>query len=500
MADGYVSNWGNDINNGLSWATAKKTAVAAKSAGLAPIYFKGFFNESFPDADGTHIYGINPEQSIIDGTGLSYAMRSGSNSAAYNIAYITFQNCPSVIFTGSVIGGPRAERIHHCVFKNNINNNLNYSAIIYNNLIYSTVKQTATFGILRYNNTVHNQVVSIEYITSLYSKNNIFSNCDIILPNTGGNPIDNNLYYTLFINCRFKFTGEASYTYPTGADDDAMLENLRTRMVTAFGGVSTNYLPNCKYYSGTYNNIFLDADNGNFNLVANCIATTMSSNGTYIGARPEGRKYNWSADWTNIVNIDSNGYIIDQTIDASAESHVLDVGYVRRILNLQVSGQRAYRNGQQVNTVSNLGSDITAGANVLTAGKIYQCLNDTVTLDGSVGTTFNPYQCYYAIDSGGGSGNNDLGFSGSGIMKEVLISDYTEKIQIRCSKTDPTLSTATLITCDLNESPIKVNVDTNGEPIYGSQDVGYTIGTATDLFTKYIKIYLKIKANNIAAR
>ena len=87
----------------------------------------------------------------------------------------------------------------------------------------------------------------------------------------------------------------------------------------------------------------------------------MNYNGQPIGAKPEGRVINYSDDYTSIVNVDSNGKVIDQTIDGSALGNVLDLGKTRQIINLQALGYRSLRNGVEINPTTNLGSQIAEG-------------------------------------------------------------------------------------------------------------------------------------------
>jgi hypothetical protein len=46
MAAGYVTNYGNVENDGLSLDTPKRSIQNANDTGLNPINFNGYFNES----------------------------------------------------------------------------------------------------------------------------------------------------------------------------------------------------------------------------------------------------------------------------------------------------------------------------------------------------------------------------------------------------------------------------------------------------------------------
>jgi len=120
-----------------------------------------------------------------------------------------------------------------------------------------------------------------------------------------------------------------------------------------------------------------------------------------------------------------------------------------------------------------------------------------VIIDNAVMTTLNPYETYIAVDEGGGAG---LGFTGTGKMKEVLIENYTQKVQMKFHKTDATLASANVITCFETESAVMVNVDGSGNPLYGDADTLYNAGTAVPLSARYRQGFILIKANNLPAR
>lgn len=486
MATVYFREWGNDNNSGSSVKNAKKTYYVAGTLQS----MQGYFN--LQDTSGAYMYITSPYLGnlILDGSFKSYLgyARDLTNTVVQN--YSAYTPGP---YGGSMI-------LYNCVLRK-INN-------IIRSETYATDQTKTVFDQISYMQlrlfrpvycTVHRSAVVTQcsHHTSYRgnANNTIFSDCVI---NISSDPIGiakNYFQFCLFVNTRFKFNGEATIEYPIGSSDLEKLGNLRDRMSIAYGGSPDDYLIGCRYYSGSYNDIFTDADKGDFNLVPNCIAANMSYNGDYIGARPEGT-IEKITDFTNLVNIDSSGNILDQNIDASADTDINDIGYIRKILNIGVGGQRAKRNGQSVNTESDLGAPISAGSSVMTAGKVYQCQDNTISIDNALSTSLIPFENYYAIDEGSGVG---LGFTGSGVMREVLIDSYPEKLQFKFSKTDPTLASATTITCFVKDGYVMVNVDGSGEPTHGDADVGYDAGTASILSTRYWKAFPLIKAFNITS-
>jgi len=475
MADGFVTNYGNDDNDGLTWETAKRSLQGAADAGFNIQHIKGLFNETLVNNYKYIGYG----NTILDFRFISYA-----HSQSY-LTSIDIRNIGGQSYKNAMI---------NCIITNNAKIIFGFDDAEFSVLNNTDFAENASYN---YNNITAFRCLA-EIVNSVFNeKDSIYAECNIEVKSKYIN-------FSLFINSQFKFTGgaigtdETTFEYPTGATDTAKLQNLGDRMAIVYGGLASDYLVGCKYYSGSYNDVFVDADNGDFNLVPFCIAAHMSYDGDYIGARPEGTKAEWNTDFSSIVNIDANGNVIDQTIDASAETNIIDIGHERDVLNFQALGQRAARNGQQVNTETNLGSNIAAGSSVLTDGSIYECVDDTIVRDDSGSTGQNPWETFTAVDEGSGVG---LGFLGDGEVKEVYIDDrYEEKVQFKSSKTDGALSTAVLITSKLHSDPVLVNVDGNGEPTHGDADVGYVEGTAIPLRSRYIQFFILIKANNLPAR
>ena len=500
MADSYLSNWGNDNNDGLSWETAKRSVQGIRDATLAggPVHAKGIFNE-----DSTiRILQGEDGYVIFDGTLKPYFILNLGYNQLLSLSNAIVQNFSDYAQTSNRF----YTHYYNCIIRNipgQFGETIDFQYVRRNLLVYKvgtilllhqsladhqncTYSATSLIRFHIYQFNVLGKHISNIYMSPTYSIEAVFP-----------------IRYSMFIGGSFKFIGgglgtdETVYTDPIGADDAAKMNNIRDRMAIVYGGVANDYLVDCLYYSGSYNDIFVDADNGDFSLVPNCLAAHMNYYGDYVGACKEGVPATWNADWTNIINIDSNGRIIDQNLDASAESVIKDIGHIRLVKDFAILGGLSLRNGQSLNNIPNVGIDIAAGSNVLTAGYVYQVYNNTIVTDDALATTYAPFECFRAVDEGGGAG---LGFSGDGVVRRVLIDDYDPKIQIKCSKTDPTLATATLITCKASDNPVFVNVDGAGEPLYGSGDAGYDAGTAVPLSTRYIKFFVQIKAWQLTAR
>jgi hypothetical protein len=483
MAAGFVRLWGDDANDGLTEAKAKRTLQGATDAALSP-----------KDVTGYYVEQVSGNIQIVNGTGYcvfdgvlktNFAGSSSGTSGAVFKSYTSYNgqntNGYNVFDALRVLSSTQS---YASTRKNDFNLFINNGTSLEN-----------AFGFAGQNNTYHNGWWKFfDRLTAGFLANNIYSNLQLHI----ATPTYITQYiYSLFINSTFKFTGgagvdEVSFTAPTGADDDAKLANLRDRMVVAYLGVASDYLLGCKYYSGSYDDIFVNADNGDFTLLPNSLAANLAYDGSYIGAKGIGYNIEFNTDFNSIVNISETastlGYVEDQETDATCISNIIDLGVVKNINNLSNLGLLATRNGMQLNTVTNLGVELSAGT-ALTELESYLVVNNTVTYNSITYNPWDTFQCLTGITA----------FTGSGQCREVDQDAYPEKLQIKTSKTDPTLSgvaTLTLYTID----DIEINEDANGIPTLGNADAGYVPGSAVNLDTRYIQIIVTIKAENLPAR
>ncbi len=492
----YVTNWGNDNNDGSSWELAKRTPVSNG-------YLKGWFNLFL--GDGFNV--IGEPIVVLNGEGtlpptLLYKSVSFTNAIVLNYRLISKNNTDNKIINSMIINcgigvSYRNTTMQHSIISRCFNGFLaNYNNNNYNNTIFKHD---------------HLTYIRLGALASSYEENTIVANCNIEFkyPKT--------VFRFLFINSKFKFyngtlgNDEADYTYPSGATDEDKLTNLRQRMATVYGGSPDDYLIGCKYYSrnapdgqeedagyiDAYNDIFVDADNDDFHIrpdvetVSGIPVHHMAWDGGYIGAKPVGFGYSLSA--FTLSNIGTDGKITDQETDATAaNSTIQDFGKIRKVQDFSMLGERAARNGQQINSVTNLGSPFSAGT-TLTAGKNYMCIDDVIHLD-TDNIDIDPWSTFYI------STDQTFSTAGTGRVQEVLLNDYDPKFKMKCSRTDNTLVSATEITMKVYETPM-VNVDVNGEPIAGNADAGYDEVTAQPLYARYVQITeVKVKANNLPAR
>ncbi|GAF05848.1 hypothetical protein [Saccharicrinis fermentans] len=482
MATGYVTNYGNSENDGLSWDTPKRSIQSAIDAGLSPIYVKGYHNESLAETSARHIYGDG--YIIIDGTLLSNFISYINYSYFLGLRIQNFDKlCSSNLFRATyrdVI----FSKIGYIYYKDDTIERAAQSCLFDS----ITTELVITGYAIRYNNTFYNSKISLSTFgcNSTYTYSNVYSECDLNIQ------ISPKFQYSLFHNCTFKFTGgdqdadETDYAAPVGDTDDDKLENIRTRMATVYGGSSSDYLIGCKYQ--TDGDLFIDADNENFYLVPGCTAASMSYKASYVGKYPEGAVAEIPADFTTYTNIDDDGNITDQTTNAYAETAIQDIGKLRHVNTLKALGERAVRNGNQVNADADLGDAIYPGTD-LTDGSTYIVRTEAISLTAS-GTTRDVGETFIA------SADDGLAFtSDTGYVQEVYL-DKPRCVEIKASKTDATLASATWIKLDLYETPY-VNYDENGLISAGNLDEGYDADAAEKMYIRYWKARIYVQAQNL---
>ncbi len=476
MVAGYVTNYGNVENDGLSWDTPKRSIQSAKDAGLYPQFIKGLFNESLS----------LPDQ-VFDGN--NHALLIGYPDLVLlggQLTNMEIRNYVSVRWSHGYTGGLRNSKLI------NVTNliHISHESIWHIRSLIANVKnQTIMYSYLRDNMTIYNCDIVFSYTSespSGFDKYALFSECKLKHTKL------TEFRYTLFHNCTFMFSGgglgtdETVYIAPTGATDTEKLENIRNRMATVYGGSSSDYLKGCKYQ--TDGDLFINPAKENFYLVPECLASKMSYEGSFVGKYPEGSLADFATDFASYTNIDANGDIIDQTVNATAETNINDLGKLRHISSLKALGERAIRNGNEVNLNANLGASVYPGTS-LTDGATYIVRTEAISLTAS-GITRDVGETFIATAADGLDFTSDTGYV------QQYIFDQNRTIEMKVSKTDAALSTAVWIKLKLDEMPM-VNYDANGVVQYGNADDNYDSGTAERMFIRYWKAKITVQAKNL---
>jgi len=492
MATYYVTNHGNDNNDGLSiknsWRSLNRVEKVLSNSHT--YYLDGTFYD-FHRIGYTYyriLIGINNTK--IDGKGYYNSPRKN-----VYLKYLEF-------FNFSCIFDYNTRPMYKCVFHDSYRfyrNASTTSSRIYYCLFYNI--NYITLGCYpNYNhNTFHN--CKEVRISNYDKKDMIFSNCTIKFY---GNL---NVQNSLFINCSFMFMNgkighdENTYAYPIGDTNEEKIQSLKDRMSVVYGKDSSEMFKYSIIFDGNYNEIFVDADNGDFHLVPNCIATKMDRDGNYIGALKVKEPTN--LDNFTLINVGTNGNIIDDNLDAKITSNIINLGKVRKITSFKNISKLFTENGTQLNLDTNFGGTVYSGTSGIIDQHKYMVFNDNIFLNSAYTPAYEPYETFNAsatdiiVDDSGTSGDGlDFITYNNGYIKEVLYDNSFEKFIIKCSKSDSTLSDAVELLMYVEDEPL-VNIDRFGKPIIGNADPLFNEETAVKLYTKYIQYIVEIKSNNI---
>jgi len=516
MANYYITNYGNDNNNGLSFDTPWRNLTMMNNIRSHRNYYylDGYFTgfESINRLYIRYIYGINNTKI------------NGNNSYRTDHQYCELYNLE--LFNFKVFAERIVLQVENCYFHDiyKLYNYASHSSANFKNCVFKNVNYISQAGVPQYSNNTF-FVCQYIYVGNYIKQNNIFYDCSINIFNKC------DIRRSLFMNCSFRFYGgglgndESTAIYPIGVTGEEKLQNLRDRMSTVYGGNANDYLFNCIYYTGSYNDIFVDADNDDFGLVQGCIAEHMSNFGSYIGAKKVTVKSN--INQSSLINVSTSGYIINQLNDAEYISETLDIGSVKKIKKFNIINELSVHNGFQINYDSTLGTIFNQGEDVLTNDNLYTVLSNNIKIDNASEDIYTTYDTFIAsaetpIDEYHGNGlgfkeycfeqgiYGTCGTNGSiiisdqecgtnGQVQEVIYENNMKKIKILTSKTDSTLNSSTELLMKISEEP-KVNVNILGEPIIGNADSSFDESNAVSLYTRYIKLNINIKSNNIPIR
>ena len=189
-------------------------------------------------------------------------------------------------------------------------------------------------------------------------------------------------------------------------------------MATVFGGSPDDYLIGCKYTDAPDTDFFIDPSRNNYYLVPNSLPTKMSYDGKYIGARPEGSFIAFNSSNFTYSNFDSNGNIVNQRIDATATSNIVDLLQIRTINKLDSLGQLAARNGNELNLTETILPNPLIYSDALTLGRTYKVYNGSITV---VATTYAIGDCFIAKGTSFISGADT--YNPTGITAGTLLVD-----------------------------------------------------------------------------
>ena len=413
MAAGFITNYGNQENDGLSFATPKRLL---NTSGFNPYYLNGTFFETFTQS--APLFGVNG--AIIDLDSSKPLPPASFRFVNMQLRNVLASNGEGTFTDSEFNKIETLQGIRHIFPTRCLFYNLGVSGT---NPAYSTIGSNSTY--------VGRGVASTFYFTQdtgiSIPHNNIFTNFLGGITLAGGFPsatLASNVKYTLFSKSKFKFiliggaNNETVFTAPVGATDQLKLDNLKTRMATVFGGASDDYLVGCKYTDAPDSTFFIDPARNNYYLVPGSLPTKMSYDGKYIGARPEGSFIAFNSSNFTYSNFDSNGNILDQRVDATATSSIVDLLQIRTINKLDSLGQLAARNGNELNLTETILPNPLIYTNALVLGRTYKVYNGSITVGSTV---YNIGDCFIAKGTSFFSGSDT--YNPTGITSGTLLVD-----------------------------------------------------------------------------
>lgn len=432
----YVAKWGNDATGNGSrdrpFLTIAKGTVNSTTNRLVVIG-TGVYREScavtntnaLPNifvADGNVTIegtGINNFLSnsqggyIFDGFKITNFLNIGNSAAQYALK---FTNCVISNILGTVENRSLLSR-------NNIYVNIN-------RLFDTTANGMTVSAFSRY--FVNNTFINIKNLQILQGTNvpfgliyNIYKNCNIQFQVATGS--DYNIYH----NCNFRFNATAG-TQPIGLPEDSgntyvpsgwmatrptTVAAIQAGQVAAgFGGVG---FANSMVTDPLFNNVAL----GDFTLQPTSPARNLAYEGTFVGAKSVGtvlkfRLIEANGDWqnsaaTNLTIIDDSATL---TTDATAliESNVINWGSEKVARFLNVLGLSGDRNGEWVDSSTDLAASSTAsGSNLLSTANVPFVVElGTITYNSILYTVGQKFTTVSAV--------TDYTPTGGGVVRQII--------------------------------------------------------------------------------
>lgn len=174
---------------------------------------------------------------------------------------------------------------------------------------------------------------------------------------------------------------EATYTALVGATSADRINNLRTRAALVYGGVASDYFPNCI----SDDPLFVDPANGNYYLQPNSPCATLAQDGSFIGAYGVYNNYT-SGDYESLTNFNVSGNDLiwtDTNLPAEALSKCVFLNALYELDAYNMFTEEDRPAGKTIDATPQIGSGLyVAGANELTIGFPYFVRNGFITHNG----------------------------------------------------------------------------------------------------------------------
>lgn len=432
----YVAKWGNDVTGNGSrdrpFLTIAK-GTANSTTNRLVVIGTGVYREScsvFNSGSMSNIF-VADGNVTIEGTGINNFLSNAQGGYIFDGFKITnFLN----------IGNSAAQyalKFTNCVISNILGTVENRSLLSRNNIyvninrLFDTTANGMTVSAFsRY--FVNNAFINIKNLQILQGTivpfgliYNIYKNCNIQFQVATGS--DYNIYH----NCNFRFNATAG-TQPIGLPEDSgntyvpsgwmatrptTVAAIQAGQVAAgFGGVG---FANSMVTDPLFNNVAL----GDFTLQPTSPARNLAYEGTFVGAKSVGtvlkfRLIEANGAWqnsaaTNLTIIDDSATL---TTDATAliESNVINWGSEKVARFLNVLGLSGDRNGEWVDSSTDLAASSTAsGSNLLSTANVPFVVElGTITYNSILYTVGQKFTTV--------SGVTDYTPTGGGVVRQII--------------------------------------------------------------------------------
>jgi len=441
----YVALFGNDTTGNGSRELPFRTLTKALTIGVNIIIAgSGVYREAATQVaticDYKKIYGDGDVKIDISYIG-NFVASNYSGGGLFNIEVIgngfsTFANnaaisnstLQDVVFNGAFISpsGTNDAVMTNCIIKN-------YSNYLFLSWYGANGGSAKNCTFVNCNNFVLAQTdVSNGKVDSC-----IFYNCNISAADQGNGGLGKvgftRFIYTLFFQCNFNVTGGTGtggvlypgvpngYTYYTD------IASLQADYRTAFG---SNSFQGCLISNPLFNNYNI----ADYSLQFGSPARNLSYFGTYAGARSVAYPVTVSAaestggfDFSTIVNLsiaDNSITLLNPSQNGSIQTTLLINNSGRQLARLPLYGFNADRNGQYIDSISDLSGSVQQAGDTLTIPTPYVVETGSITYNGIV---YQPGDRLTTVEDVT-SFSSDFG----GTLREITEAPERHSIMMRC--------------------------------------------------------------------
>lgn len=446
----YVAHWGNDITgNGSRERPFRTPNLIADNSGNI-ILASGVYRISTA-LNSQQNYWFGDGNVVLDCSYANLAFLFNDTDLAINYRFnnVTFKGSGTTVLSKGIYNQHNYGIIENCVFdgvspsavenvgdtyilRNCIIKNIN-RGIVVNRGIDGNVNYGVNRNTNRNNTYVNCRGINISGFN--YDSSGIFYNCNINFTNAV------TLFgcrYSLFHNCNFRInttplTGSIYPSLPTGFVYYTSIETLKNAIISFFPETLPTVLSACIFADPKFNNV----DIGDLSLAFDSPAKTLSYFGTFVGANSiaqnlKVRSSATTSDFDNAtaVNLtiaDDSLTLTDVNSIASIVTKPISNLAGREISKLPVYGLTADRNGEVVDSTSDLATSTIAADTTLLTSTPYIVEVGSITYNSVFHT---PGSRFTSLTASPGTFTT----STNGVLREILEAPARENLEVRFSE------------------------------------------------------------------